>query len=252
MKIQIICEGSTKIDYRKKKWGISILIDEDVLFDTFCDGNLLKNNFGKYNIDVKKIKHIIISHEHWDHTGGLWYILENNKNAKVYICSHFSDVFKEKVKEYRCELVEVTKSIPIKDNIFTSGEIEGAYKDQSIFEQSLIIKQNNTLAIITGCSHPGILRILTLIGLEHKEKIDLLLGGLHLMNKQKKEIPEITTILDSIYRINTIAAFHCTGRKAIAYFKKQMPLRLQKIKAGNSFIFDNEKSSWKLMNRGIK
>ena len=108
------------------------------------------------------------------------------------------------------------------------------------------------MAIITGCSHPGILRILTLIGLEHKEKIDLLLGGLHLMNKQKKEIPEITTILDSIYRINTIAAFHCTGRKAIAYFKKQMPLRLQKIKAGNSFIFDNEKSSWKLMNRGIK
>ena len=98
MKIQIVCEGSTKCDYWKKKWGLSILIDEDLLFDTFCNGDLLRNNFEKYNIEVKRIKQIILSHEHWDHTGGLWHILENNNNLKVYICSHFSDTFVSKLR----------------------------------------------------------------------------------------------------------------------------------------------------------
>jgi len=100
------------------------------------------------------------------------------------------------------------------------------------------------MAVLAGCSHPGILKILSLTGLEHKEKINLLLGGLHLMDKQKKEISEITTILDSIYRIDTIAAFHCTGGKAVKYFKKHMPERMQKVKAGDCFIFNVNKTLW--------
>ena len=244
MKIQIISEGSTKFDYLKRRWGLSMLIDDDVLFDTFCTGELLKADLIKFNIDMQKIKHIILSHEHWDHTGGLWYVLENTNDVKVYICSKFSDEFKRKVKEYNCQLIEVTKSIPIKENIFTSGEIEGTYNDKPIYEQSLIIKQNDRMAVLTGCSHPGILKILSLIGLENKEKINLLLGGLHLMDKQQKEISEITTILDLIYRIDKIAAFHCTGGKAVKYFKKHMPERLQKVKAGKCFISNADKALW--------
>ena len=50
MKIQIISEGSTKFDYLKKRWGLSILIDDDLLFDTFCTGDLLKVDLNRYNI----------------------------------------------------------------------------------------------------------------------------------------------------------------------------------------------------------
>ena len=121
MKIKIVAEGSTKIEYWTKKWGLSFLIDNDVLFDTFCNTELLKTNFEKYDIDLNKIKHVVISHEHWDHTGGLWWILENNKNIKVYVCSRFSEKFKKKVKEYECTLIEVTGSIPIKNKISISS-----------------------------------------------------------------------------------------------------------------------------------
>jgi len=113
MKIQIISEGSTKFDYWKKKWGLSILIDEDVLYDTFCDWRFLKTDFEKLNIDIRQIKHIVLSHEHWDHTGG---------------------------NKYECRFIEITKSIPLKKDVFTSGEIEGTYNNQSIYEQSLIVK----------------------------------------------------------------------------------------------------------------
>ena len=231
----------------KKKWGLSILIDGDVLFDTFCNSELLKNNFGKYNIDSSNIKYIVISHDHWDHTGGLWWILENNNNIKVYVCSRSSDEFKKKIKEYGCTLIEVTKSIPIKDNIYSTGGIEGTHNNKLIFEQSLIIKQKDEMAVITGCSHPGILKILTFIGLEFKNQVDLLLGGLHLMNKSLNEIVNITIMLDSIYRIKNIAPFHCTGNKAIKYFKKNMPQRLLKITSGDCFNFNTKDSSWELI-----
>jgi 7,8-dihydropterin-6-yl-methyl-4-(beta-D-ribofuranosyl)aminobenzene 5'-phosphate synthase len=244
MKIQIISEGSTKFDYSRKRWGLSLLIDSDVLFDTFCSGDLLQADMNRLGIDIKKIRHIILSHEHWDHTGGLWYILENNKDANVYVCSQFSDEFKNRIKEYGCPIIEVTQPVRLKDNLYTSGEIGCSYNGKQLYEQSLIIKQNNKLAVITGCSHPGILKILSLIGLEHKEKVCLLLGGLHLLDKQKEEISEITSILNSIYKIDTIAAFHCTGGKAVNYFRKHIPARLQKVKAGGCFIINYDTSLW--------
>ena len=40
-------------------------------------------------LNINKIKYIVISHEHWDHTGGLWWVLKNNSNLTVYICKKF-------------------------------------------------------------------------------------------------------------------------------------------------------------------
>jgi 7,8-dihydropterin-6-yl-methyl-4-(beta-D-ribofuranosyl)aminobenzene 5'-phosphate synthase len=250
MNIKIIASGSTKIEYMRKKWGLSVLIGEDVLFDTFCSAVLLKAHFEKYGVDTGSIKHIVISHEHWDHTGGLWWILEHNNNIKVYVCSRFSDEFKQKIKEYGGTLVEVKQSMSIKENIFTTGEIEANYNNRPIFEQSLMCKQKNKLAVITGCSHPGILKILNFIGLEYKDNIDLLSGGLHLMNASKEEIAHITTVIDTIYKIKTIAPFHCTGKKAIKYFRRYMPQRLVKVYPGDYFSFNEKISSWELIKRG--
>lgn len=247
MNIGIIASGSTKIEYWTKEWGLSFLIDDDVLFDTYCHAQPFKNNF-----DLKKIKHVVISHEHWDHTGGLWWILENRKDINVYICSRFSADFKRRVKGYGCNLVEITKSICIRDNIFTSGEIEGVYNNRPVYEQSLILKEQDKIAVLTGCSHPGILKILTIIGLEHRNQIDLLSGGLHLMDKSTEEVNQIATMLDSTYRIKNIAPFHCTGSKAIKYFKKHMPQRFVSISTGDCFYYNSQLSSWELKKRGGK
>jgi 7,8-dihydropterin-6-yl-methyl-4-(beta-D-ribofuranosyl)aminobenzene 5'-phosphate synthase len=244
MNFKIIAQGSTKLDRMRKKWGLAVLVDGDLLFDTFCSAALLKDQCGKYGVEPGAIKHIVISHEHWDHTGGLWWILENTGNIKVYACSRFSDGFKKKVKDYGGTLVEVTKTMSIKENIFSTGEIEGVCNDMPVFEQSLILKQNDTLAVITGCSHPGILKILSYIGLEYNVAIDLLAGGLHLMNAPKEEIAHITTVIDTIYRIKTIAPFHCTGKKAIKYFRRYMPQRLVNVNPGDYFSFNEKISSW--------
>ena len=232
------------MDYIRKKWGLSVLVDEDLLFDTFCSGEYLKTGFQKYNVDIHAIKHVVISHEHWDHTGGLWYILEHNNDVNVYLCSRFSNAFRKRVKNYSCTVHEVIKPVPIKENIYSSGEMEGRYSEKSIYEQSLIVKKDNKIAVITGCSHPGILNILSQVISIHNEKINLLLGGLHLINKSMEDILEISSDIENIYNIEQIAPFHCTSHRAIKYLKKNLSPGLITIHAGDSFDFNNELSSW--------
>ncbi len=237
MQIQIIACGSKVTDYLKRKWGLSLLIDGDILFDTFSSEKILKANFEKYNIDPGKIKHIVISHEHWDHIGGLDWVLKNNKNVNVYICKRSGDKFKNKIKEYGCPLIEVTGETIIKKNILTTGEIAGEYKNQPIFEQSLILKKRDKIAIITGCSHPGILKILAYISLKHKSRIELLLGGLHLMDKSIDQISEITIMLNSLYKVKNLAPLHCTGSKALKYFNKNFQQNFIEMKTGDYITF---------------
>lgn len=244
MNIRIIAEGSKKSEYKNGKWGLSLLIDEDILFDTYCDPDLLKSNFRKYNIDPGRLKHVVISHEHWDHIGGLPWILEENRDITVYVCSGFSTGFKEKIRNSGGRLIEITEFVRIKEEIYTTGEITCIYKNKSISEQSLIIKQEDKLALVTGCSHPGILKILTHTGLIFKEQIDLLLGGLHLMNASGEEIKNITTELDSSYRIKNIVPLHCSGRRIKKYLKKSKGRKYRDVSCGQSFHFNAERSSW--------
>ncbi|MBN1695869.1 MAG: MBL fold metallo-hydrolase [Spirochaetales bacterium] len=249
MDITLVASGSTQLDYMRKKWGLAFLIGDDVLFDTFCDPGMLERSFEKNNRDVRRINHVVISHEHWDHTGGLWWVIGNNPGVAVHVCGRFSEGFKLKITECGGSLVEVTKTGLIRENIYTTGEIEGSYAGNPIFEQSVIVKQDDKLAVVTGCSHPGILKILNYIGLDFKERIDLLTGGLHLKDAPKDEIGHITTLLEGIYNIKSIAAFHCTGEKTLTYFKRHMPRRFVKIADGDSFRFNTNLSSWELMKK---
>lgn len=68
--------------------GFSCLIEEKrkkILFDTGCEGPGLLYNIKKLGYNIKNINALIISHQHWDHTGGLFDVLNlNNKYGKVY------------------------------------------------------------------------------------------------------------------------------------------------------------------------
>ena len=59
MKFTLIAEGSTKWQRFICRWGVSFLIGEDVLFDTFGDPGVFFNNMREFNIDVAKIKHLV-------------------------------------------------------------------------------------------------------------------------------------------------------------------------------------------------
>lgn len=231
MKIQIIAEASTRDERLLNQWGLSVLVDNDVLFDTFSNPETIKYNLKKYNVEIHEIKYIVISHEHHDHTGGLWWLLQENSDVTVFILKQFSDDIKNRIKEYGCRLIEVNGHQQIKENIFTTGALKGRCRDYTIYEQSLIIKEEK-LSIITGCSHPGLLPIISHVTALFPGEINLIAGGFHLPDKSVTEIH--TLIHDNLFidKVKKIAPCHCTGEKAVKIFEQVIPDKVLKVNTG--------------------
>ncbi len=218
MKIHIIASGSTIEQRKSRYWGVSFLL-EDVLFDTFGQPQVLLENMRKMKLDARKINHIVISHEHWDHISGLWQLLDINNRATVYVCEQFSDEFKNRIKEKNVKVADVSGSLKIKENIFSTGPIKGIYDKGVIYEQSLVCKTEKGLTLITGCAHPGILNIVNSVRENFNSPVYALIGGLHLKDAKKQQVEEVIGKLKSS-GLGQVAPTHCTGNAAENLFKK--------------------------------
>jgi 7,8-dihydropterin-6-yl-methyl-4-(beta-D-ribofuranosyl)aminobenzene 5'-phosphate synthase len=109
MKIEILFDKIALDKKLQTGWGVSFLIDEKILFDTGEKGEWLLKNMQALGVDIRKIEGVVISHDHWDHTGGLWDILKKKKGLAIYACPHFSSEFKEKVKKLQGKIIEADR-----------------------------------------------------------------------------------------------------------------------------------------------
>jgi 7,8-dihydropterin-6-yl-methyl-4-(beta-D-ribofuranosyl)aminobenzene 5'-phosphate synthase len=151
MKITIVYDNEAKKESLKADWGFSALIESEksppILFDTGTNGPILLHNMKELNIDPKNIGIIVISHAHWDHTGGLSEILKQNETAELYIPSSFH------ISTPGRKVTIVKGAVQIGTNIFSTGELGG-------IEQSLALKTDKGIFVVAGCSHPGVGNIL--------------------------------------------------------------------------------------------
>ena len=148
MKITIIYDN-TCYQELTADWGFSCRVEahgKKILFDTGANGLILLDNMKRLHIDPEKVDEVFISHVHFDHTGGLQDFLRVH-NTRVYIPSCIV------VPEVPVEFVSIRDPVEIHENIFSTGELDG-------FEQSLVVRIKGGLAVIVGCSHPGIELIL--------------------------------------------------------------------------------------------
>jgi 7,8-dihydropterin-6-yl-methyl-4-(beta-D-ribofuranosyl)aminobenzene 5'-phosphate synthase len=219
MKIVLIAEASTKLQHALRFWGLSFLIGENVLFDTFSNGRVLLKNMKRLHVDPLKIEHAVLSHEHWDHTGGLEELLKTNPNIKVYICEGFSQRCENDLKDrFPVEVIRIRDPLQIALSVHSSGQIEGRYNDNTIFEQCLVVDRGEFVDVLVGCCHPGVVKMVQTVLERFEKPIGLLAGGFHLPNK---ETSQISRIVDEIERLNVkrIMPCHCTGREAVKIFR---------------------------------
>ena len=215
-------------------WGVSYLIEDKILFDTGEDPYFLFRNMAYMDVKIDDINAVIISHDHWDHTGSLEGILKTKKGIDVYICPHFSQEFKDKVKSLHGAATETDKITKIEKNIFVTGEIFGIYNGEYMPEQALIIKTGNGITVITGCAHPGILEILEKVkeGFS-QEKLYFVLGGFHLKNSSTKEIEGVVERFRNM-GVQKVGPSHCSGKKAEEIFKERYGKNFVPIRIGQT------------------
>lgn len=233
MKLTLIAEGSTKWQRFIKRWGVSFLIGEDVLFDTFGDTGVLLNNMRKFNIDAAKIKHIVLSHDDWDHIAGLWYLIPNRKDITVYVCSGFKQETKNRIASFGVKLVEVGKTTQITRDIYSTGELCGESEGKKKYEQSVVIKTTDGLAVICGCAHPGVVNIVRRVKETFQESVYSLIGGFHLKDNVDEANLNIIKDLQEL-GIRRIAPMHCTGKHTAEAMRVAFGDGFMRAKEGDS------------------
>ncbi len=213
-------------------WGFSCLIDNRILFDTGESGKALLSNMKAMDIDVSDIEAVVISHDHWDHTGGLWELLKVRKGLPVYACSDFSADFREEVSDLKGNLIEINDLTEIFPGIYTTGAIAGTYRGNYLPEQAIALKTANGISLITGCSHPGVVTMLErLRDTLSEENIYMVFGGFHLLDKDKKAIRKVIKEFKKL-GVQNVGPTHCSGRKTMKLFQKEYDKNFVPIKVG--------------------
>lgn len=232
MQIKVLFDSQALHEKFLTGWGISFLVNKDTLFDTGEKPEPLLRNMENMDVAVSDIKNVVISHDHWDHTGGLWEILRKNPAIKVYACPNFSQSFKNRVKSLGARLIESVKVLMISENIYTTGEIPGEYEGKFIPEQALVVRTSKGLVVLTGCAHPGITDILQAVKKQFPdERIHMVLGGFHLMDQDERLIEIIAKEFKKM-GIKKVGPTHCSGKKAEMIFRKEYKNNFLSIKVG--------------------
>ncbi len=214
LKITIVYDNNSFDSRLKTAWGLSALVEyrgQTLLFETGGDGRILLENLRVLGIDLSQIQSVVLSHAHGDHTGGLSALLSGGNQPPVYLLPSFADTYKHQLGLVT-QVSEVARGQVIADSILTTGEISG-----NIPEQALVICTGVGLVVITGCAHPGIVRIIERAVELTGDPAYLVLGGFHLGNNSETEI---SAILADFRRLGVqkVAPCHCTGERAIAMF----------------------------------
>ncbi len=187
-----------------------------ILFDTGSNGDILVHNLSKFNVEIKEIKKVIISHDHFDHTGGLSVILKSNPDIDVFI--PHNDLMRLKRVFPEAKMHGVDERTMIEENVFSSGQLGSHFSEQCLFLKTL----DGGILLIVGCTHPGLENFI----LKGREigKIKAIIGGFHGFNKYSY-----------LEGIDFIGACHCTAHASS--IQKRFPDQFKRICVGSSFSF---------------
>ncbi len=227
--IAVIYDNNPYKEDISTSWGFSCVVtgtEETILFDTGGNGVLLLENMLKMGIDANGIESVVLSHIHNDHTGGLEVFLKKNPKVCVYLLKSFPKRFKQMVESYKAKIVEVEKHTKICENVYSTGQLGTLIK-----EQGLIIRTEKGLIVITGCAHPGIVKMVRTAKDLFNEQILLVMGGFHLGGVSKREVENIITALED-FNVKYVGPCHCTGDKARTLFEKHFGEKYINIGAG--------------------
>ncbi|MDD4335587.1 MAG: MBL fold metallo-hydrolase [Desulfotomaculaceae bacterium] len=258
------------------EWGLSIYVEAGgmkILFDTGESGVLL-NNADMMGIDLRSVEALVLSHGHYDHTGGMRSFLRCRGKLPVYahpglFACHCGTPEKPRYigVPYRKELLEslgaefvfVKEPLEITPGVFVSGEVPRKRVFENAKETLFCLENDRTimpdpfhddmslycvtpagLFIVLGCAHAGLINIV-----EHarevtgESRVYGIIGGTHLgpapVEQQKATINYLKEL-----DLQLLGANHCTGPAVIARLANVFGPRFRFCPAGSIYTLPEE------------
>ncbi len=217
VKLTILYDNFVHTQGAKADWGFACLIEgaeKTILFDAGTQPDIFWHNIRTVGVDVTKADVVVISHEHGDHTGGLWTFLEKKKDVTVYVPVSFSKEFEQKVNAAGSWVIRLTEPQEICSGIYLTGELKGRAN-----EQALLFATSKGAAVLTGCAHPGIVKIVERSKAILNQDVYFVFGGFHLMEHSQAQVNQI---IESFQEAGVVkcGATHCTGEQQIEWFRQ--------------------------------
>ncbi|MDA3895060.1 MAG: MBL fold metallo-hydrolase [Desulfobacteraceae bacterium] len=280
MRVTVLCENTIGVTMPQGlvgEHGLSFLIEEDhsVLYDT-GQGMGILNNLGLMGKNVNAIDKIIISHGHYDHTGGLMPVLKQRASGvPVYI---HSDAFQNKIayietpdenfeipigfqhtkKDYEAcgaEFRFIDHFTKIDEHIYAISDIERPkgwktwdvrlkYKDgEAIYDDpfnddlSLLLETGSGPVVLLGCAHAGVVEILNdLSAKTGHTEFHAVIGGTHLGSAPETYVNKAMETFKQ-YHVKVVGTSHCTGFHVSAKIMSQFKNEFVLANVGSVFDF---------------
>ena len=264
--------------------GISFFIEAElnegkiirILMDSGITGDALLRNADELGVDLRTVDIIFLSHNHYDHTGGLLKVLKAI-SKRVPVVMHpetFSQKYAilpslglyklvytgppytlEQMKDAGGVPLEARVPVPLAQGITTTGEIprvtdfevvKGFYiadggvlrEDKLLDDQALVIKMDGgDILIFTGCGHSGVINtIMHAKKIANSNRVRAVIGGFHLIDADENRIMRTVDGLKEA-KPDIIAPMHCTGFKAMMKIAQEMPDAFREFYCGDSIEF---------------
>lgn len=247
-----------------KDWGYAALVEyggKRVLFDTGNDAGILERNAGRLGVDLGELDAVVISHRHGDHTSGLGYVLRVNPEVRIYAPhegAYFGSVppadflarepgLPPDLQYYegrnperwvsgtpwtgaRFSIVTgATEIMPGFHVLTTRSQRRGTME---MNELSLAVRTPQGLALVVGCSHPGVETIVE-SALAIDERIYTVMGGFHLVMATPADIGRAAETLAGTLKVRRVAPGHCTSEPGFAAFRTRFGERFDHAGLGS-------------------
>lgn len=250
--------------------GLSMLIHaggKNILFDA-GQGQALEQNTKALGVDLTHIDAFALSHGHYDHTGAVDFVMQENPEVTVYahpkIFSRRFSIYPGKdPKEISMPSEErlIVGNLPdsqlhwvrepekIAEGVWLTGPIprfqtledvggpfftdpEGNEPDPILDDMAMWLETPKGLLVVCGCCHSGLINTLNhMVAASGQKRIWGIVGGLHLKNASEHRL-EVTANVLCTYEPEFMVPCHCTGEAAIDYFKKNLNTEIRPGFAG--------------------
>ena len=271
--IQILCDNNIEgVDFLGEHGFAAHVIHPTgkLLFDT-GQGHTLAHNQKTSGVCLTNIGAVVLSHGHYDHTGGLAWVLEQTGPIAVHahpamFSRHLARAAGATrfvgcpLKREELEAAGARFSFHTETNEIASGvwfitgydrradqtpedskllldDADGPVPDPMADDASLLLQTASGPVLLLGCAHGGVLNILDHVRAHLGiQRLHAVLGGTHLMFFAPAQVGMVIEAFEAL-DVGLVGVSHCTGDKAAIQLAQHFGGRYRRAAAGSTFRF---------------